>query len=68
MAGGAGRRFTAEEDQRLLMLRRLHPGGYENGPRGRHRSGIGTIARIMGRGKSSIQMRLARLAARKAAE
>jgi hypothetical protein len=63
------RRFTPEEDRRLIQLRLRHCGhargqfvtpqkGYF-GP-----GGIGTVAKLMGRAKSSIQLRLNLLAER----
>ena len=58
-----GKRFTPEEDEQLRELRLKFP-GYEHGMQRRGVGGLGTIARIMGRCKSSVQLRLVALAKR----
>ncbi len=58
------RRFTSEEDARLVELRLQYP-GYDRGKwRSGCRGGLRTIAKIMGRTHSSIQVRLRMLAER----
>lgn len=61
------RRFTPEEDAELVRLRLLHrgtePGRRPWGDKAKV-GGLMTIARKMGRHKSSIQMRLKTLAGR----
>lgn len=67
--GCRNRRFTPDEDERLVALRLQYP-GCEPGKSGAHcRSraqiqGLRTIAGILGRAKSSVQVRLNMLAER----
>ena len=55
--GCENRRFTPSEDARLVELRLVHDGV-------RGRGGLKTIAKKLGRAKSSVQLRLNKLAER----
>lgn len=57
------RRFTPEEDARLIALRLANPGSI-GAPRKGQPGGLGTIAKALGRRKSSVQVRLQTLAKR----
>lgn len=60
------KRFTLEEDERLEALRLVYVGTDRGRPRldSGCRGGLSQIAEIMGRAKSSVQIRLDHLAAK----
>lgn len=60
----AVRRFTPEEDERLVELRLQFTGLKRGVPRAEKVGGLRDIAKIMGRAHSSIQIRLQTLAER----
>lgn len=57
-----GFRFSKEEDELLERLRIIHRGSTGAPRKCDNHGGLGTIAKIMNRPKSSIQMRLKYLA------
>lgn len=62
-----GRKFSPEEDERLVALRLTFPGRSPNIPRGvRHPPSIGlrAVAKALGRATSSVHRRLVILAER----
>lgn len=64
--GQKNRRFTPEEDARLVALRLEHWGD-RRGPLAQQPGGLGAIAKKLGRPRSSVQVRLRMLAEREEA-